>query len=53
MVIVGEAGGLFTRHDGMPLALDVTAAAADCSYAVMAASPALHRQMLGVMGVAV
>src|SRR5262245_45903025 len=49
MVILGEAGAVFTRDDGAPLALDLSAAAADCEYAVMAAAPALHRQMLALL----
>jgi myo-inositol-1(or 4)-monophosphatase len=50
MVIVGEAGGVYTRADGAALALDVTGSAADRVYAVMAAAPALHRQMVALMG---
>lgn len=49
MVIVAEAGGLYTRDDGAPIALDVSRAAAERVYAVMAAAPALHRQMLDAM----
>ena len=49
MLIVAEAGGVFTRDDGAPLALDISPAAADRVYAVMAASPALHAQMLALM----
>ena len=49
MVIVGEAGGVYTGADGEPLALDVSGAAADRVYAVMAAAPALHAQMLALI----
>jgi len=49
MLIVAEAGGLYTRDDGASIALDVSAAAAERVYAVMAAAPALHRQMLDAM----
>jgi myo-inositol-1(or 4)-monophosphatase len=49
MVIVGEAGGLYTRIDGEALVLDVTATAAQRVYAVTAAAPALHCQMLALM----
>lgn len=52
MVIIGEAGGVFTRDDGAALSLDVSTAAADRSYSVTAAAPVLYRQMLGVMRVA-
>ena len=51
-VIVSEAGGMYTRADGARLALDVSAAAADSVYSVMAGAPALHAQMLAVMGTA-
>jgi myo-inositol-1(or 4)-monophosphatase len=49
MVIVGEAGGTYTRVDGAPLALDTSAAAGERVYSVMAGAPALHRQMLALM----
>ena len=49
MLIVAEAGGLYTRDDGASIALHVSAAAAERVYAVMAAAPALHRQMLDAM----
>jgi myo-inositol-1(or 4)-monophosphatase len=49
MLIVSEAGGLYTRADGAPIELDVSAAAADRVYAVMAAAPELHRQMLAAL----
>ena len=48
MLIVGEAGGVYTRADGEPLVLDVSGAAAERVYAVMAAAPALHLQMLAL-----
>jgi myo-inositol-1(or 4)-monophosphatase len=46
MVIIGEAGGVYTHADGAVLALDTSAAAAERVYAVMAGAPALHQQML-------
>jgi myo-inositol-1(or 4)-monophosphatase len=49
MLIVGEAGGLYTRDDGTPLQLDVSAGAAERVYSVMAAAPSLHAQMLALM----
>ena len=50
MVIIGEAGGVYTRADGGPLTLDTTSRAAERVYAVMAGAPALHRQMLALVG---
>lgn len=50
MVIIGEAGGVYTQADGQPLVLDVTARAAERVYAVMAGAPALHQQMLELVG---
>ena len=49
MLIISEAGGLYTRDDGAPLQLDVSAGAAERVYAVTAAAPSLHAQMLAVM----
>ena len=50
MVIIGEAGGVYTRADGKPLTLDTTSRAAERVYAVMAGAPTLHRQMLALVG---
>ncbi|HEY6354135.1 MAG TPA: inositol monophosphatase family protein [Burkholderiaceae bacterium] len=50
MVIIGEAGGVYTQADGRPLTLDTTSRAAERVYAVMAGAPTLHRQMLALVG---
>jgi myo-inositol-1(or 4)-monophosphatase len=50
MVIIGEAGGVYTQADGNPLTLDATSRAAERVYAVMAGAPTLHRQMLALVG---
>ena len=49
MVIIGEAGGVYSSADGQPLALDVSSKAADRAYAVSAAAPALHSRMLALI----
>jgi fructose-1,6-bisphosphatase/inositol monophosphatase family enzyme len=49
MVLIGEAGGLFTQADGAALSLDVSTHAADRVYAVLAGAPELHRQMLALL----
>ena len=49
MLLIGQAGGLYTRADGQALALDVSAHAADRVYAVLAGAPLLHRRILSVL----
>jgi myo-inositol-1(or 4)-monophosphatase len=50
MLIVQEAGGAYTDVRGQPLALDLSAAASDKEYAVLAGSPSLHRQVVAIVG---
>ncbi len=49
MLIVQEAGGCYTDIAGQPLQLDISAAAADKEYAVLAGAPALHQQVVGLV----
>lgn len=45
MLIVQEAGGLYTDSLGHPLELDVSCTAPNREYAVLAGAPALHRMV--------
>ena len=49
MLIVQEAGGVYTDLRGRPLTFDVTAAACDREYAVLAGAPWLHRQVVALV----
>lgn len=48
MLIVQEAGGLYTHVTGRPLVFDISATACDKEYAVLAAPPHLHREVVAV-----
>ncbi len=45
MLVVQEAGGLYTDPAGHPLQLDLSTTAAEREYAGLAGAPALHRQV--------
>jgi myo-inositol-1(or 4)-monophosphatase len=49
MLVVQEAGGLYTDPQGRPLQLDLSATAADREYAGLAGAPALHRQVVEII----
>lgn len=49
MLVVQEAGGLYTDMLGRPLSLDVSASACDREYAVLAGAPALHRKVCALV----
>ncbi|MES2075400.1 MAG: inositol monophosphatase [Pseudomonadota bacterium] len=49
MLIVQEAGGRFTDPQGRPLALDLSARAAERDYAVLAGAPALHAAVVELL----
>lgn len=48
MLIVQEAGGLYTDVWGQPLVLDLMSSASDKEYAVLAGPPCLHRQVAAI-----
>lgn len=45
MLVVTEAGGIYTAVSGEPLALDVSASGAEQIYQVLAGAPDLHAQV--------
>jgi myo-inositol-1(or 4)-monophosphatase len=49
MLIVQEAGGLYTDVTGAPLSIEVSPAAASREYAVLAGAPALHREVVAIV----
>ncbi len=49
MLIVQEAGGLYTDLTGQPLLLDVSHTAADKEYAVLAGAPGLHASVAALV----
>jgi myo-inositol-1(or 4)-monophosphatase len=49
MLIVSEAGGMYTAADGSPLLLDVTPAGFERVYQVLAGAPALHREVAQIV----
>lgn len=49
MLIVQEAGGLYTDLAGQPLDLDISHTAADREYAVLAGAPELHRSVAAIV----
>jgi myo-inositol-1(or 4)-monophosphatase len=49
MLVVQEAGGLYTDPLGQPLQLDLSATAAEREYAGLAGAPALHRQVAEIV----
>jgi myo-inositol-1(or 4)-monophosphatase len=49
MLIVQEAGGLYTNVTGQSLDLDISATAAEKEYAVLAGAPLLHREVAAMV----
>ena len=49
MLIVQEAGGLYTQVSGEPLELDLSSAAAHKEYAVLAGAPLLHAEVAALV----
>jgi myo-inositol-1(or 4)-monophosphatase len=49
MLVVQEAGGLYTDPQGLPLPIDLSATAADREYAGLAGAPALHQQVVEII----
>jgi myo-inositol-1(or 4)-monophosphatase len=49
MLIVQEAGGMYTDVVGRPLKLDISRTAADKEYAILAGAPALHEAVAAIV----
>jgi myo-inositol-1(or 4)-monophosphatase len=49
MLVVQEAGGMYTDVRGGALRLDLSLSACDREYAVLAGAPALHREVAGLV----